>query len=191
MTCPDGEGTGTCDIQSVERIEVRYVNWPGIHMSGLDLHASTRIPRGEAMISLELDGTYGRAFTVRELDVEGTEVLAEHDASGKLNWANPIAPPLPQWKSSLAAGYHMGDISVVNYLNLVSGYTNEAFVGTEFEDIDRFATWDISLLRRTSEQLDVGLSVLNVLDTPPPLVRWEQSYDAFTHSAKGGGSRLR
>ena len=185
VTCPDGEGTGTCDIQSVERIEVRYVNWPGIHMSGLDLHASTRIPRGEAMISLELDGTYGRAFTVRELDVEGTEVLAEHDASGKLNWANPIAPPLPQWKSSLAAGYHMGDISVVNYLNLVSGYTNEAFVGTEFEDIDRFATWDISLLRRTSEQLDVGLSVLNVLDTPPPLVRWEQSYDAFTHSAKG------
>ena len=185
VTCPDGKGTGTCDIQSVERIEARFVNWPGIRMSGLDLHASTRIQHGEAIVSLELDGTYGREFTVRALDVDGIEVLAEHDATGKLNWGNPIAPPLPQWKSSLSAGYHVGGYSVVNYLNMVAAYTNEAFVDTEFENIDRFATWDLSMLKRSSERFDIGLHVMNVLDSDPPLVRWEASYDGFTHSPKG------
>ena len=190
VTCPGNRKDGSCDIQSVERIEVRFVNWPGVHMSGIDFHASTRIPRGEAMISLEMDGTYGREFTVRALDVAGVEVLGEHDATGKLNWANPIAPPLPQWKSSFSAGYHVGDYSVVNYLNTVSGYTNEAFVDTRYEHIDRFVTWDLSLLRRASDQFDVGLSVLNALDAPPPLVRWEASYDGFTHSPKGRRIKL-
>ncbi len=185
VTCPDGPGTGTCDIQSVERIEVRNVNWPGIHMAGMDAHVSSRIPVGEAVVSLGLDGTYTRQFIVKALDLGGTEVLAEHNAVGKLNWGNPIAPPLPQWKASLSAGYHIGDYSAVSYVNAVSSYINEAFEGTEFENIDRFLTWDINLLRRTSGNLDVGMSVLNVLDSDPPPVRWEAAYDGFTHSPKG------
>ena len=185
VTCPDGRGTGTCDVQSVERIEVRNVNWPGIEMSGFDLHASARIPVGEAIVSLGLDGTHTSEFFVRALEVGGTEVFAEHDAAGKLNWGNPIAPPLPQWKSSLSAGYHFGDYSLVNHLHMVAGYTNELFVGTDFEDIDQFVTWDLNLLRRASGNLDVGLYVMNALDADPPHVRWEQSYDGFTHSPKG------
>lgn len=185
VTCPDGPGTGTCDVQSVERIEARFVNWPGIRMSGVDLHVSSRVPVGQAILSFGVDGTYVREFFVRALDHNGTEVFPEHEAAGKLNWGNPIAPPLPQWKTSLSAGYHVGDYSVVNYLNTVSGYTNEAFEGTRFEEIDRFASWDVNMLRRTTERLDLGLSVLNVLGADPPLVRWEQSYDGYTHSPKG------
>ncbi len=185
VTCPDGRGTGSCDVQSVERIEVRNVNWPGIEMSGFDLHASARIPVGEAVVSLGLDGTYTNQFFVRALDVGGTEVFAEHDAAGKLNWGNPIAPPLPQWKSSLSAGYHFGDYSLVNHLHMVAGYTNELFVGTDFEEIDQFVTWDLNVLRRASSKLDIGLYVMNALDADPPHVRWEQSYDGYTHSPKG------
>lgn len=185
VTCPGGSRTGTCDVQSIERIEVRSVNWPGIEMSGLDLHASARIPVGEAIVSLGLDGTRTTRFFVKALDVGGTEVFAAHEAAGKLNWGNPIAPPLPQWKTSLSAGYHFGDYSLVNHLHTVAGYTNELFVGTEFEEVDRFVTWDINLLRRVSGKLDIGLYVMNALDAAPPLVRWEQSYDGFTHSPKG------
>ncbi len=190
VSCPDGRGTGTCDIQSVERIEAGFVNWPGIRMSGIDLHMASRIPVGEAIVSFGVDGTFTREYFVRSLDLNGTEVFPEHEAAGKLNWGNPIAPPLPQWKTSFSAGYHVGDYSAVSYLNTVSGYTNEAFAGTQFEDIDRFATLDFSLLRRTSEQLDMGLSVLNALGSAPPLVRWEQSYDGFTHSPKGRRIKL-
>ncbi len=200
VTCPDGKGTGTCSIQSVERIEARFVNWPGIRMSGLDLHASTSFSHGEAILSLEMDGTYIREFVVRALDVDGTEVLAEYDAKGKLNVKTPVAPPLPQWKSSFSAGYHVGDYSLVNHLNAVAAYTNDNFVFTEeqkrmdpekarleelYSGIDPFLTWDLSLLKRTSERLDIGLHVMNVLDSDPPLVRWEASYDGFTHSPKG------
>ncbi|MDE2761550.1 MAG: TonB-dependent receptor [Gemmatimonadota bacterium] len=185
VTCPGDRKDGSCDIQSVERIESRFVNWPGIQMSGLDMHASTSISLPEALVSLEFSGTYVGEFTVRALSLGEQEVLAEHDAAGKLNWGNPIAPPLPQWKSSFSAGYHAGGYSLVGNRNTVSGYTNEAFVGTRFEDIDPFVTWDLSLLKRSSERLDMGLHVLNVLDSDPPLVRWEASYDGFTHSPKG------
>lgn len=185
VTCPDGRGTGTCDVQSVERIEVRNVNWPGIEMSGIDVHASTRVPVGEAVVSMGLDATYTTEFVVKALEVDGTEVFAEQDAAGKLNWGNPIAPPLPQWKSNVSAGYHFGDYSLVSYANIVSGYTNEAFADTQYEDIDSFVTWDASLLGSAPLNLSVGLSILNILDTDPPHVRWEQSYDGFTHSPKG------
>ncbi|MXX72930.1 MAG: hypothetical protein F4Y73_13860 [Gemmatimonadetes bacterium] len=64
------------------------------------------------------------------------------------------------------------------------------FPDTEFEHIDRFVGWDLSLLRRTSSTTDVALSVINLLDADPPLVNWEQSYDAFTHSPKGRRLKL-
>ena len=185
VTCPDGKGTGSCDVTAIERIEVRNVNWPGIEMSGLDFHMSTRLPTGQAIISLGLDGTYVRKFFVKALDLNGAEIFSAQDAAGKLNWNNPIAPPLPKWKTRFSAGYHFGDYSLVNYVNAVSGYANEVFPDSEFADIDRFVTWDVSLLRRASSQFDVALSALNLLGADPPLVNWEQSYDGFTHSPKG------
>ena len=190
LTCPDGKGTGTCPITAIERIEVRNVNWPGIEMSGLDFHLSTRLPTGEAIVSLGVDGTYTRKFFVKALDLNGAEVFSAQDAAGKLNWNNPIAPPLPQWKSRLSAGYHFGDYSLANYVNAVSGYANEVFPDSEFADIDRFVTWDLSLLRRASSRTDVALSAINLLGTAPPLVNWEQSYDGFTHSPKGRRIKL-
>ena len=154
-------------------------------MSGLDFHMSTRLPTGQAIISLGLDGTYVRKFFVKALDLNGAEIFAAQDAAGKLNWNNPIAPPLPKWKTRFSAGYHFDDYSLVNYVNAVSGYANEVFPDSEFADIDRFVTWDVSLLRRASSQFDVALSALNLLGADPPLVNWEQSYDGFTHSPKG------
>ena len=185
VTCPDGPGTGTCDVSAVERIRVENTNWPGIQMSGIDLHLSTRFPFGANVLSMGIDGSYVREFRVKALDFNGAEVFEAQDAAGKLNWNNPIAPPLPRWKAQYSAGYHVGDYSFVNYLNFVSGYTNEVFPDTEFEEIDRFFTWDLSLLRRTVGTTDIGLSILNLLDSDPPLVNWEQSYDGFTHSPKG------
>ena len=190
ITCPDGPGTGTCPVSAVERIAVRNVNWPGLEMSGIDLHLSTRLPVGEAILSLGGDITHVRRFYVKALELNGAEVFQAQDAAGKLNWNNPIAPPLPQWKTRLSAGYHVGDYSFANYFNVISGYANEVFPDTEFADIDRFITWDLTLLRRTSSTTDVSLAALNLLDADPPLVNWEQSYDAHTHNAKGRRLKL-
>ncbi len=190
VTCPDGAGTGTCDVRAIERIKVTNVNWPGLEMSGLDLHLSTRQSAGDAILSMALDATRLRKFVVKALDLNGAVVFERQDAAGKLNWFNPIAPSLPRLKLRVSAGYHLGGHSVVSYVNHVSGYVNEAFAGTEHEDIDRFLTWDLSLLRRTSGRTDVALSVLNLLGAPPPYVNWEQSYDGRTHSPKGRRIKL-
>ena len=211
VTCPDGKDTGTCPTSALERIEVSYVNWPGIELSGLDWHLSARFPigggadgaaRSARVVSLGASGTYLAKFFVKPLNVPGEEVVIFDSLSaiGQLNWYNPIAPPLPELKSRFWLGYHIGDYSAVSYANLVSGYCNEVFadrnklpdcqrdpdVDPRVEPaIDGTVTIDLSVMRRSRSGLDMALSILNVLDSPPPLVFWEQSYDGFTHSPKG------
>jgi len=200
VTCPDGRGTGTCHVRALERIEVSYVNWPGIELSGLDWHLSARFPVGGGadgaprrarVVSLGTSGTYLEEFSVRALHVPGTgiEIFDSLSAIGQLNWSNPIAPPLPRLKSRFTVGYHIGDYSAVSYANMVSGYKNEVFEDDDHdpdrEPVDGFVTIDLSMMRRSRSAVDVAVSILNVLDSPPPLVFWEQSYDGFTHSPKG------
>ena len=190
VSCPDGQGTGTCASTDIERIRVGLVNWPGASTSGVDWHVSARLPAGQGVVSLGTDGTYTRRYRVKALQVNGAELFAAQSAEGRLNWFNPVAPPLPQWKTRFSAGIHRGDYSFVNWISAVSSYTNEEFVGTRWETIPRVVTWDASLLRRTGRGFDIALAVANVLDTPAPFVAWEHAFDAFTHSARGRRIKL-
>ena len=190
VSCPDGTGTGTCASTEIERIRVGLVNWPGAATSGIDWHASARLPAGEGVVSLGTDGTYTREYRVKALTVNGAELYGEQSAAGFLNWLNPIAPPLPRWKLRFSTGVHRGDYSLVNWINAVSSYTNESFVSTQYETIPRVITWDLSLLRRARQGFDVALTAANLLDAPAPFVAWEHAFDAFTHSARGRRIKL-
>lgn len=190
VSCPDGPGTGTCASTDIERIRVGLVNWPGARTSGIDWHLSARLPAGQGVVSLGTDGTYTRRYRVKPLLVNGAELFAAQSAEGRLNWFNPVAPPLPQWKMRFSAGVHRGDYSFVNWINTVSSYANEEFLGTQWETIPRVITWDASLLRRAGRGFDIALTAVNVLDTPAPFVAWEHAFDAFTHSARGRRIKL-
>ncbi|MCE2455225.1 MAG: hypothetical protein J4G12_05320 [Gemmatimonadetes bacterium] len=52
---------------------------------------------------------------VRALEVNGAEVFGEQQGAGRLNWNNPIAPPLPRWKARASAGNHADRLSAVAY----------------------------------------------------------------------------
>ena len=194
ITCPGNRTDGSCAARNIERIRIELANWPGVTTSGIDWHASTRLPAGEGVVSFGMDGTYTRTYDVKALSVssggQSAEVLPAQSAVGKLNWGSPVAPPLPQWKMRFSAGVHLGDYSLVNYLNSVSSYVNDAFAGTEHEQVDGWMTWDLSLLRRSRGNFDVALSAVNLLDADPPFVAWEQNYDGFTHSARGRRVKL-
>lgn len=190
ISCPDGPGTGTCASTDIERIRVGLVNWPGAETSGIDWHASARLPVGRGVVSLGADGTYTREYRVKALTVNGAELYPEQSAAGRLNWFNPVAPPLPQWKLRFSAGLHRGEYSLVNWTNVVSSYTNEEFVDTQYETVPRVVTWDLSLLRRAGRGLDIALTAANLLDAPAPFVAWEHAFDAFTHSARGRRVKL-
>ncbi len=194
ITCPGNRRDGSCEARNIERIRVDLANWPGVKTSGIDWHASTRLPAGEGVVSFGLDGTYTRTYDVKALSVssggQSAELLPAQSAVGQLNWGSPIAPPLPRWKMRFSAGVHRGDYSLVNYLNSVSSYVNGAFAGTQYEQVDRWMTWDLSLLRRSRGNFDVALSAVNLLNADPPFVAWEQNYDGFTHSARGRRVKL-
>lgn len=191
VTCPGGRRDGSCDATDIERIRVDLVNWPGVTTSGIDWHASARFPVGEGIASFGMDGTFTGQYDVKALSVNNVELYPAENAVGKLNWGSPTAPPLPRWKLRFSAGAHRGDYSWVNYLNTVSSYENEAFAGNpQYETVDGWFTWDMSVLRRAAEGFDVALSVTNVLDADPPFVAWEQSFDAFTHSSRGRRVKL-
>ena len=197
ITCPGNRRDGSCDGRGIERIRLDMANWPGVTTSGIDWHVSTRMPAREGVVSLGMDGTYTRSYDVRELSVSSptspnlsVRLLDAQSAVGKLNWGSPIAPPLPRWKMRFSLGVHQGDYSLVNYLNTVSSYVNDSFEGTQYETVDGWRTWDLSLLRRSTGNLDVALSAMNLLDADPPFVAWEQNYDGFTHSARGRRIKL-
>ena len=197
ITCPGNRRDGSCDGRGIERIRLDMANWPGVTTSGVDWHVSTRMPAREGVVSLGMDGTYTRSYDVRELSVSSptspnlsVRLLDAQSAVGKLNWGSPIAPPLPRWKMRFSLGVHQGDYSLVNYMNTVSSYVNDAFEGTQYETVDGWRTWDLSLLRRSTGNLDVALSAMNLLDADPPFVAWEQNYDGFTHSARGRRIKL-
>ena len=194
VTCPGNRRDGSCAGRQIERIRVDLANWPGVTTSGIDWHASARLPAGEGVVSMGMDGTYTRTYDVKELRATSgnfsADLLSAQSAVGQLNWGSPIAPPLPRWKMRFSAGVHLGDYSLVNYLNTVSSYVNGAFAGTEHETVDRWMTWDLSLLRRSRGNFDVALSAVNLLDADPPFVAWEQNYDGFTHSARGRRVKL-
>ncbi len=189
-TCADGRGTGTCPATVVERIHVDLVNWPGVKTSGFDAQANVRSQAGSGILSAGLEATYTRTYSVKPLDLGGVEISPATEAAGHLNKHVPIAPPLPRLKGRLFGSYGWSDYAVAGYVNYVSSYADADEAGSEYEDIDAFTTLDATALWRPSRGLGVSLSLPNLTGRAPPFAKWEQSFDGFTHSAKGRRVKL-
>ena len=185
VTCPDGRGTGTCDVTGIERIDVDLINWPGVKTSGFDFQLTARSQAGTGIMNAGLEATYTNKYSIEALSVGGIELSPDSEAAGRLNKYNPIAPPLPSLKGRLFGSYGRSDYSVVGYVNYVSSYTDHDEAGSEYEQVGSFVTLDATALWRPSRGVGISLSLLNLTDVAPPFVKWEQSFDGFTHSAKG------
>ncbi len=190
VTCSDGRGTGTCDVTGIERIHVDLINWPGVKTSGFDLRLTARSQIGEGILNAGVEATYTNKYSIEAVTVGGVVIAPDSEGVGRLNKYNPIAPPLPRLKGRLFGSYRWSDYSVVGYLNYISSYTDHDEQGSQYEDIDAFATLDATTLWRPSRGIGISLSLLNLMDLEPPYVKWEQSFDGFTHSAKGRRIKL-
>ena len=185
VTCPSGVGTGACDPQLIERLEVELINWPGVSTSGIDGHVVTGFPLGAGAFSAGVNGTWTRTYRVKALLLDGNVLEEGHDAAGYLNRSIPVAPPLPRWKARIFAGYHWGHYSLVSQMNYVSAYGDRES-RPPFDEIGRYFTADVNLLYDLPNWgVRLMLSALNITNEAPPFVRWEQAYDGFTHDARG------
>ena len=190
VTCSDGRGTGTCDVTGIERIHVDLINWPGVKTSGFDFQLTARSQAGSGIVNAGLEATYTNKYSIEAVRVGGVDLAPDTEGAGRLNKYNPIAPPLPSLKGRLFGSYGWSDYSVVGYLNYISSYTDHDEADTEFEDVGSFVTLDATALWRPSRGMGISLSLLNLMDVTPPYVKWEQSFDGFTHSAKGRRIKL-
>ena len=190
VTCSDGRGTGTCDVTGIERIHVDLINWPGVKTSGFDFQLTARSQAGSGIVNAGLEATYTNKYSIEAVSVGGVHLAPDTEGAGRLNKYNPIAPPLPSLKGRLFGSYGWSDYSVVGYLNYISSYTDHDEADTEFEDVGSFVTLDATALWRPSRGMGISLSLLNLMDVTPPYVKWEQSFDGFTHSAKGRRIKL-
>ena len=190
VTCSDGRGTGTCDVTGIERIDVDLINWPGVKTSGFDVQMTARSQAGAGIVNAGLQATYTNKYSIQALHVEGVELMPDTEGAGGLNKYNPIAPPLPSLKGRLFGSYSWSDYNVAGYLNYISSYTDHDEAGTEYEDIGSFVTLDATAQWSPSRGIGISLSLLNLTGLEPPFVKWEQSFDGFTHSAKGQRIKL-
>ena len=213
IICPDGRASdlapaARCAASALERVQIDLVNWPGLTTSGIDTHVAARTDVGPGQLSASWDSTYTVSYETKALTLEGTslELYRQREGAGYLNFASPIAVPLPRWKSRWSGTYSWDDYTLASYVNYIGSYKDRA--GTREEPtascanyhaagsigpcvIDSFLTWDASFLWRfPGAGIDVSIYGLNLTGARPPWVNVEQAYDGFTHDPKGRRLKL-
>ena len=197
IICPGGRAldllpADRCAASNLQRIQIDLVNWPGLTTSGIDTHLAARTDAGPGQFSASWDATYTLGYDTKELLLEGAglTLYAERDAAGYLNFAHPIAVPLPRWKSRWSAAYNWDAYTLANYVSYISSYADRGG-NTTTPVIDPFLTWDLSFLWRfPGSGMDLTLYAMNLTGQVPPWANIEQSYDGFTHDPKGRRIKL-
>ena len=192
IVCPDGTASdllpaNRCAAANLERVQLDLVNWPGLTTSGIDTHLAARVDAGPGQLSASWDSTYTVEYETKALMLEGTDLTlyTRRNTAGSLNFAHPIAVPLPRWKSRWSASYSWNAYRVANYVNYISSYEDPGSTTTA-PVIDSFLTWDTSFLWHFPDSgIDLTLYAVNLTGRIPPWANIEQSYDGFTHDPKG------
>ncbi len=188
VVCPGGLADGSCDPADIERVRIDLINWPGIKTSGFDFHLHGHLDAGRGELSFGLDSTYTKSYELKELSRDGVVYRERKDVVGLLNRDTPIAPPLPEMKTRASLGYRWSDYSLIGWANHISSYedSNVAWTPPELLPIDEWLTLDMTFLWRFPRLgFDIALSAINMTDAEPPLVFFEQAFDALTANPKG------
>ena len=193
--CADGRAdmlSNECGARSITRVEVPLVNWPGVETSGIDWELRGEFDAGGGSLAGGFSGTYTLDYDIKALSRDGVPIQGATQAAGRLNFGNPLAVPIPNWKAQAFPAYHWNDYSLASYVNHVSSYkddgAHDGYGGVPVESftVDSFTTWDLSLQWRLPNQgLNLTLAALNLTDEEPPFANVEHAYDGMTHNPKG------
>ena len=188
--CPGNRNDGSCDPVDIERIRVHHINWPGIKTSGIDWHLGGRRLMGPGVLVGRLDGNHTLDFEVEALLHNGVELRPREQAAGYLNRTNPLAPPLPRWRTHGSLGYHWRHYGLIGGVHYISGYEDRDTVAA-YSRIDKFLTFDLNFRWQIPDSgTTVTVSGLNLADQRPPLVNTELAFDSLTHNPRGRRVKL-
>ena len=198
--CADGRSdrvTEPCDARSITRVEVPLVNYSGVTTSGVDFELRNSFDAGMGTMTMGVRGTYTMSYDIRSHSYEGVQIQPEVDAAGKLNFGNPLAVSIPNFKVQAYVTNRWDEYNLAAYLNYVSAYDDDAAhdgyggVPVSNFEIESNATIDVNLQRAfTDLGLNLSLAVLNLTDQEPPFANTEHAYDGLTHNPKGRRIKL-
>jgi len=156
-------------------------------VNGLELNLGTTTTRG-----VDIQGSYAiptdRAgtFTVGLAGTLTTRYDVQFTPGGPTyNELNTIGYPL-KFRSRLSAGWNIGALSAVVFMNFENSYTNTQI--TPVETISSFTTFDVNaaydlgkaIASTWTKDLNITLHINNLFDREPPYVN-------IPISANGGG----
>lgn len=192
ITC----GTGGCDgldVATLSRINVKIINGPDIDTDGLDIAVKYGFDLFDGRAEISANATQVMSYDVAEGALPSALTQYGGDAVGRLNDDMSFLRPIVEWKAKLGARYAL-DRHVVN---LVMNYTDsykdsESIVGIPLvaRMIEEQTTYDLHYNVDVSDMLNsdgsaLYLSVYNIADEDPPMVRRDLSYDPYTHNPFG------
>lgn len=177
---------------SIARIETNVVNGPDIQTSGFDLRLEQvwDAAFGPGEFSVAFDGTYIIEYDVDDFEIEGVAIPGG-DRVDQFNRSN-FSRSLPQWKANLTFNYGYNNHNARAVVRHIDKYDDErGELAPGGATIDAQTTLDL-FYNYSFEAfgLDVGASVVNVLDEDPPFAAFDLNYDPYTHNPFGRTLKL-
>ncbi|WP_084420435.1 TonB-dependent receptor domain-containing protein [Henriciella litoralis] len=185
----DNNGDGINQANEISRIRVNVVNGPDIKTSGLDFRIQNvwdNFGNG-AELTIGADSTYVIEYDVDPYFVEGVPI-GGGDYAGQFNRSN-FTRSMPQFKANAFVNYSLGAHNVRGVVRYINSYDDErpaADRGGVYGSIDSQTTLDgYYTYSSDSLGLDLGLSVVNIMDEDPPAAAFDLNYDPYTHNPFG------
>ena len=136
------------------------------------------------------NGNHTLDFEVEALLHNGVELRPREQAAGYLNRTNPLAPPIPRWRTHGSLCYHWSHYGVIGAAHYISAYEDRDTVAA-YRQIDRYLTFDLNFRWQVPNSgTTMTVSALNLADVQPPLVNTEQAFDSLTHNPRGRRVKL-
>lgn len=166
------------DSGSLEFVQLYFINASSILTRGLDLSARYTRDLAGGQASVAATWTYVDRYDIR-LE-RGSPVLS---GAGSTN-LNTIGRSLPRNRGELALSWRGDADSLTVLAHYASGYRNDRS-GVTDPRIAGQTTLDLLYTRTVSDDLDLSLGVVNVLDQDPPLAQFALSYDPIVADPRG------
>nr|WP_279537204.1 TonB-dependent receptor [Aestuariicella hydrocarbonica] len=180
---------------NISRILSHYINGPDLVANGVDFHSQYHTPAGSGELMLGVDLAY-----LQRYDVSASDLIPAFSADGRLN-SGTFLKSLPKWQGKLYLNYARGAFNGRLELNGISAYTDDGLNILSQTALDQYITettvaasylWDLHLnWALPGEATAFSLSVLNLADREPPVVREDMRFDTSLHNAFGRMVKVR
>lgn len=175
--------------QTIARISTNVTNGPDIDTSGVDLRAEQTWEGkfGDGDLTLGGEMTYIFKYDVADFSIEGVNIPGG-ERVGQFNRSN-FSRSLPRWKANFFLNYAYEAHNARFVVRHIDDYKDERGLGIA-DRIDDQTTFDLFYNWSGFHDIDLGLSIVNILDTDPPFAAFDLNYDPYTHNPFGRTFKL-